>query len=39
LAIIASDIWEVAIDTFINPIKGLGTIFQKVARRAKPEES
>ncbi len=31
----APDIWEVAVDTFANPIKGLGTVFQKVAQRAK----
>lgn len=33
----APDIGEVAIDTFLNPIKGLSTVFQKVARRAKAE--
>jgi hypothetical protein len=37
LAQIAPDIWEVAIDTFINPIKGLSTVFQKIAKRAKEE--
>jgi hypothetical protein len=34
----APDIWEVAVDTFANPIKGLGTVFQKVAQRAKAEK-
>lgn len=33
----APDIWQVAIDTFIHPIKGLSTVFQKVAERAKAE--
>lgn len=30
-----SDIAEVAIETFRNPIKGLGTVFQKVAEKAR----
>lgn len=34
----APDIWEVAVDTFANPIKGLGTVYQKVAQRAKAEK-
>lgn len=29
------DIGEVAINTFINPISGLSTVFQKVAQKAK----
>ncbi len=29
------DIGEVAINTFINPIKGLSTAFQKIAQKAK----
>lgn len=33
----APDIGQVAIDTFSNPIKGLSTVFQKVAERAKAE--
>jgi hypothetical protein len=33
----APDVWQVAVDTFINPIKGLSTVFQKVAERAKAE--
>lgn len=33
----APDIWEVAINTFIHPIKGLSTVFQKVAERARAE--
>jgi hypothetical protein len=35
----APDIWQVAIDTFIHPIKGLSTVFQKVAERAKAENT
>lgn len=37
LAETAPDIGEVAIDTFLNPIKGLSTVFRKVAERAKAE--
>ncbi len=33
----APDIGQVAIDTFTNPIKGLSTVFQKMAQRAKSE--
>jgi len=33
----APDIWEVAVDTFTNPVKGLSTVFKKVAERAKAE--
>ena len=29
------DIWEVVVDTFTNPIKGVSTVFRKVAARAK----
>lgn len=32
------DIGEVAVNTFINPIKGLSTVFQKIAERAKEEK-
>lgn len=39
LADAAPDIWEVAIDTFLNPIKGLGTAFKKIAERAKAERN
>jgi len=35
LAEIAPDVWEVAIDTLSNPIKGIGTAFIKVAGKAK----
>lgn len=31
----APDIWEVAVDTFTNPVKGLSTVFKKVAEKAK----
>ncbi len=37
LAQAAPDVWEVAVDTFLNPIKGLGTAFKKIAERAKAE--
>jgi len=37
LAQAAPDVWEVAVDTFLNPIKGLGTAFKKIAERAKNE--
>lgn len=39
LADTAPDIWEVAVDTFINPVKGLSTVFRKVAERAKAERA
>lgn len=35
---IAPDVWEVAVDTFTNPIKGVSTVFKKVAERAKAEK-
>jgi hypothetical protein len=34
----APDIFEVAVDTFTNPVKGLSTVFKKVAERAKAEK-
>jgi hypothetical protein len=34
----APDILEVAVDTFTNPIKGISTVFKKVAERAKAEK-
>jgi hypothetical protein len=34
----APDIWEVAVDTFPNPVKGLSTVFKKVAEKAKAEK-
>ncbi len=37
LAETAPDAWQVAVDTFIHPIKGLSTVFQKIAERAKAE--
>lgn len=37
LAQTAPDIWEVAIDTFFNPVKGLSTVFKKIAERARQE--
>jgi hypothetical protein len=35
----APDIGQVAIETFLNPIKGLSIVFQKVAERAKAERA
>ena len=35
LAEIAPDVWEVAINTLLNPINGIGTAFIKVAGRAR----
>lgn len=35
LAGMSGDIWDVLISTFANPILGIGTVFQKVAARAK----
>jgi len=37
LAQTAPDAWEVAVETFKNPIKGLSLVFKKVAERAKAE--
>ena len=37
LAEAAPDIWDVAVTTFANPIAGIGTVFQKVAKRAKED--
>jgi hypothetical protein len=34
----APDILEVALDTFTNPVKGISTVFKKVAERAKAEK-
>lgn len=39
LAETAPDAWEVAIDFFINPIRGVGTVFKKIADRAKIERA
>jgi hypothetical protein len=35
LARTAPDAWDVAIDTFSNPVKGIGTVFKKLAERAR----
>ena len=35
LAETAPDAWEVAVNTFISPVAGLGTVFKKIAERAK----
>jgi len=34
----APDIWEVAVTTFLNPVKGVSLVFQKVADRSKSEK-
>lgn len=39
LAGISEDVWDVAVDTLINPIKGISTVFKKVAQRAKEEKT
>ncbi len=39
LASIAPDIFEVAIQTFINPISGLSLAFQKIAKKASEEKT
>lgn len=38
LAETAPDVWEVAVQTFINPIKGVSLVFQKIAARAKEKQ-
>jgi hypothetical protein len=35
LAKMTPDIWDVAVRTFINPIDGISSVFQKVAKRAR----
>jgi hypothetical protein len=35
----APDIGQVAIETFLNPIKGVSTVFQKIADKIKSEKS
>jgi len=37
LAEAAPDAWEVAVNTFLNPIAGVATVFKKIAERAKAE--
>jgi hypothetical protein len=39
LAATAPDAFEVAIDTFSNPVKGVGTIFKKIAEKIKSEQA
>lgn len=34
----APDAWQVAVNTFQHPVKGLNTVFQKVALRAKADK-
>jgi hypothetical protein len=33
----APDAWEVAVNTFANPISGISTVFKKIADKAKAE--
>jgi len=35
LAGMSGDIWDILINTFSNPILGIGTVFQKIAAKAK----
>ena len=37
LAETAPDAFQVAVDTFTHPIKGISTVFQRIAERAKAE--
>ena len=39
LAEAAPDAWDVAVNAFINPIKGVATVFQKIAERAKADKA
>jgi hypothetical protein len=39
LADTAPDAWEVAVEMFTNPIKGVGTVFKKIADKAKSEQA
>jgi hypothetical protein len=39
LAETAGDAWEVAVTTFVNPIAGVGKVFQLVAARAKADKA
>ena len=39
LIAMSSDIWEVAVTTFINPIAGVSTVFKKIAEKAKAERA
>ena len=35
LALMAPDIWDVAVATFTNPILGISTVVKKIAEKAK----
>ena len=37
LATMLPDIAEVAVDTFLNPIKGLSTVFREIAAKAREQ--
>jgi hypothetical protein len=39
LAETSADAWEVAVNTFISPVAGVGTVFKKIAERAKAEKA
>lgn len=39
LAETAADAWEVAVNTLVNPILGVGKVFQLVAAKAKEEKA
>ena len=35
LAETAPDVWEVAVETFLNPVKGVSLVFKKIAEHAQ----
>lgn len=35
----AGDIFDVAVDTFSNPLKGISTVFRKIAQKAREQKS
>lgn len=39
LAETAADAWDVAVNTFVNPILGVGKVFQLIAAKAKQEKA
>ncbi|HZU86887.1 MAG TPA: hypothetical protein VFF78_05360, partial [Anaerolineaceae bacterium] len=39
LQAMGSDIYEVAVDTFTSPLKGISTVFRKIAQKAREQKS
>lgn len=39
LAETSSDAWEVGVNTFVNPVAGVSSVFQKIAAKAKEEKA